>query len=265
MQLEEYSIRKHVEALQSHGVYVFTYGKLLEESGKTYKSIERALSRLKKDGHVVSPVKGFFVTVPVEYRTLGGPPVEWYLDELMSFLQEKYYVGLLSAAEIYGAAHHHPQEIQVICEKPRKPIHCGRTRVRFFVKREISENSTMRHKTKTGYVSVSNQQYTALDLIRYNSELGGLNSVVPVIAELYKVMSPTFLVQAAKNYELTVVQRLGFILESLGATAFSDRLNSWLLDQRPRLTKLRSDLPAEESEINHRWKLKVNEDLDLEP
>ncbi len=265
MKLEEYSIRKHIEALQAQGIYVFTYRKLLEESGKTYKSIERALSRLKKDGYIVSPVKGFFVTVPIEYRTLGGPPVEWYLDELMAFLSEKYYVGLFSAAEIFGATHHHPQEIQVVCERPRKPIHCGRTRVRFFVKRKIPDKSTMQHKTKTGYVQISNQQYTALDLIRYNSELGGLNGVVPVIAELIEVMSPIFLVHAAKHFELTVVQRLGYILDSLGATAFSDRLNFWLIDQRPRLTKLRSDKPSNKSEINHRWKLKLNEELDFEP
>jgi len=265
MQLETYSLRKHIEALQSSGVYAYTYKKLLEKSGKSYKSAERALSRLKKDGFIVSPVKGFFVTVPMEYRTLGAPPVEWYLHELMTYLEEKYYIGLLSAAEIYGATHHHPQEIQVVCERARKPIHCGRTRIRFFVKRKISENSTASRKTKTGFVQISNQQYTALDLIRYNSELGGLSSVAPVILELHKLITPASLVHAAENYELTVAQRLGFILESNGATALSDRLNSWLLEQRPRLTKLRTDSQAEGSEINQRWKLKVNEELDLEP
>lgn len=265
MYLREYSIRRHIEALQANGIYTFTYKKLLEKSNKTYKAAERALGRLKKDGYIISPVKGFFVTVPVEYRSLGGPPAEWYIDELMLYLGERYYVGLLSAAEIYGAAHHHPQEIQVISEKARKSIHCGRSRIRFFVKKEIQENSTIKHKTKTGYVLISNQQITALDLVRYNSELGGLSTIAPIIAELHKMMSSSLLLKAAQHYELTVVQRLGYILDEVGASALSDRLNKWLSERRPRLGKLRTDSPANDCKISQRWRLKINEKLDIEP
>jgi hypothetical protein len=55
---------------------------------------------------------------PLEYREAGGPPASWFIDDLMRFLGQPYYVGLLSAAAIHGAAHQQPMVFQgrvVIC------------------------------------------------------------------------------------------------------------------------------------------------------
>lgn len=39
----------------------------------------------------------------------------------MKFLGQPYYVGLLSAAALHGAAHHQPQEFQVVTNKQFRP------------------------------------------------------------------------------------------------------------------------------------------------
>ena len=41
--------------------------------------------------------------VPEEYRLWKAVPQEVYLDRMMQYLQRKYYVSLLSAAERHGA------------------------------------------------------------------------------------------------------------------------------------------------------------------
>jgi len=50
---------------------------------------------------------------------MGVIPVEFYIDELMKYLNKTYYVGLYSAAMFHGAAHQQPQEFYIISEKPK--------------------------------------------------------------------------------------------------------------------------------------------------
>jgi hypothetical protein len=50
-----------------------------------------------------------------------------------------FYTGLLSAAQFHGAAHHRPQEYQVMVAKSRRPIVCGAVRVAFVMRKNISE------------------------------------------------------------------------------------------------------------------------------
>jgi len=45
------------------------------------------------------PYRGFYVIVSPEYRSLGCRPAEQFIPDLMEYLGEVYYAGLLSAAE----------------------------------------------------------------------------------------------------------------------------------------------------------------------
>lgn len=237
----------------------------MDEIDTTEKAIERSLSRLRKKGRIVSPRKGFYVIVPPEYRAAGCVPAEWFIKDLMKFLNQDYYIGLLSAAELFGAAHHRPQELQVITASPQRPITCGRVRIRFFAKRHIQKTLTTSHKVRSGYPKISTPESTALDLVRYSFELGGLDSVAAVIAELSEEMKSSELLRAAESFELSVVQRLGFILEKIEQRKLSDPLSKWIANQRPRLVLLNTRKKGEQSQVDKKWSLKVNDVLELEP
>lgn len=253
-----------LEDLQARGRYSFSYPTLVLETGKSEKAVERALSRLRQHGAIANPRKGFYVIVPPEYRVSGCLPATWFIDDMMNFVGEPYYVGLLSAAELYGAAHHRPQEFQVVTERSHRGIECGRTRIRFFSKRYLSRTLTTKHKTRTGYMQVSTPEATALDLVRYAFELGGLSSVAIVVSELTEHLKPRELVRAAHGFELSIVQRLGFILDKLNKHKLSDPLSKWLLDQRPRVVSLRSNGSADAAAVDGRWRINVNEEIDIE-
>jgi predicted transcriptional regulator of viral defense system len=258
------SISQYIEGLQARGQYWFSYQTLIAETDKTEKSVERSLSRLRERGLIASPRKGFYVIVPPEYRVAGCVPANWFIDDLMKFINEQYYIGLLSAAELFGAAHHRPQELQVISKRTLRPLESGRIRIRFFTKRYIEETPTTSHKVRTGYMRISTPEATALDLVRYSFELGGLDSVAVVIAELSEIMKPRELVKAAKSFELSVVQRLGFILDKAERGSLSDPLSKWIIEQRPRLVLLSTERPGKQSQINERWRLKINDNIEVE-
>ncbi|WP_406630302.1 type IV toxin-antitoxin system AbiEi family antitoxin, partial [Ornithobacterium rhinotracheale] len=86
----------------------------------------------------------------------------------------------------------------------------------FPVKRFITEELWTLHKTQNGYVKVSTPEVTALDLLIYENEIGGLNRATEVIQELcaemdLKKMSNTLISQ----FPIASIQRLGYILSIL--------------------------------------------------
>ena len=54
-----------------------------------------------KKREIAMPYQGFYVIVPPGYRSLGCRPAEQFIPDLMNYLGEYYYVGLLSAAEYH--------------------------------------------------------------------------------------------------------------------------------------------------------------------
>jgi predicted transcriptional regulator of viral defense system len=62
--------------------------------------------------------RGFYVIIPPDYSKQGIIPPYLYIDDLMKSLDTPCYVGLLSAAALYGAAHQQPTVYTVITQSP---------------------------------------------------------------------------------------------------------------------------------------------------
>src|SRR5262245_58700523 len=110
---------RYVADLASRGRYHFTTEDARKALRVSVPAVRAALRRLKGHGELADPHRGFHVIVPPEYRRLGCLPPEQFVPQLMEHLGEPYYVALLSAAEIHGAAHHRPQCFQVMVARNR--------------------------------------------------------------------------------------------------------------------------------------------------
>lgn len=135
-----------------------------------------ALHRLARQGLVAHPAHGFYVIVPPEYRRLGCLPADQFIPALMEQLGLGYYVGLLSAAQYHGAAHHRPQEFQVVTGTKRRGIACGAARVVFVVRKRLADVPTQPFNTPRGTIRVSTVEATAVDLIGYPHHVGGFSA-----------------------------------------------------------------------------------------
>lgn len=263
--MDRWAIARYVDELPANGRYTFSRAELQQALQKSDAAIKLALNRLQKKGRVVSPRRGFYVVVPEEYKHIGAPPPAWFIDALMKDWQSEYYVGLLSAAEMYGAAHQRPQEFQVVCDRPHRVIDIARYRIRFFKKWNVKEVPVTNQKTPTGYMRVSSPEATALDLVRYYQDVGYYGNVVTVLAELSDRINSRSLVSAAKcGVELAVVQRLGYFLEMLGKDKLAQTLSNWLNTKSPRVTSLRADLATENAPLKERWSLYINEQVEAD-
>lgn len=257
-------VSEFVDQLQSSGRYWFRGEEVISAVERSDIAIEASLRRLKEKHRVVMPRRGFYVIVPAEYRNAGAPPAEWFIDALMAYQEQPYYVGLLSAAAFHGAAHQQPQVFQVMISIPIRPIVVGRVRIQFYKQQRIDQVPIQKIKTETGFMRVSTPEATALDLVKYPEAAGHLNNVATVLAELSEIMKPDRLCEAAVQARTPELQRLGYLLDQLKRKQLSDPLHELLLSQRRRPIYLRSDKKGRKRKHEPRWYIIPNEKVDID-
>jgi predicted transcriptional regulator of viral defense system len=253
-----------VDGYQASGRYTFTREDALGRLGISGEALKKAVQRLVAKRRLAVPRRGFFVIVPIEYRDAGAPPASWFIDPLMRFHGHPYYVGLLSAAALHGAAHQQPQEFQVVTDTQLRPAVAARARIRFFRKCRLERTPTTSLKTETGTMSVSTPEATALDLLRYLAP-GQLGDVATVLAALAERLDAQRLAAAAKaEGDLSTAQRLGYLLELVGAGGVAAGLAAWIAAEHARLVPLRADRSARRGQRDPRWRVIVNEKVEAE-
>lgn len=223
-------------------------------------ALQAAARRLVNRQRLIAPRRGFYVIVPLEYRSAGAPPPTWFISDLMAHAGHPYYVGLLTAAALHGAAQQQPQEFQVVTDVPMRSAEAGRAVIRFFTKRRLERTPAQSVKTETGSMRVSTPEATALDLVRYVGQAGQLNNVATVLRDLAEHLHADRLVEAARaDIELSCAQRVGFLLDRVGEARRGDALARWVREQKPRVVLLRPDRPSHGAVRDARWGVLVND------
>ena len=115
------SVKEYLFYLQTRGTYSFTLEGAFSIVDKSQTAIKREIARLSKERKVRSIRRGFYVIVPPEYAVRGTRPVDLFIDDLMNYLDRAYYISLLSAGQLHGAAH---QKCKYPMLRPRF-LHCA--------------------------------------------------------------------------------------------------------------------------------------------
>ncbi len=252
-----------VERLQSAGRYTFTRVEAESQMQRSFIATQTALRRLKQQCRVVSPRRGFYVTVPPEYRAAGSPPASWFIDDLMRYLGQPYYVGLLSAAAIHGAAHQQPMVFQVVTSRPTREMRAGKLAIRFSMSGLVETLPVIEQQTETGTMRVAAPETCAFDLVRYPEASGHLSNASTVLAELAERLDARKLVDVARLVRLPDVQRLGYLLDVVGQRAVAAPLAEWLATKQPRAVLLQPGEGAG-AEVDARWHVVPNVELEVE-
>ncbi|MHB8772653.1 MAG: type IV toxin-antitoxin system AbiEi family antitoxin domain-containing protein [Syntrophales bacterium] len=252
-----------VDSRQEQGLYFFTREEAIQSLQFTEEAFKKAAARLAKKNRILRIRSGFFVIIPLEYRSSGILPAEWFIADLMAYLEQPYYVGLLSAAALHGAAHQQPQQFQVVTTAPQREVRKKGLAIRFLFKTNFKATPVTQIKVQTGHIFVSSPEATALDLIRYARSIGGLDRVMTVLQELGEAMDAAKLSDAIKaDGSLVCGQRLGWLMEKSGYAALVKELAGFIADKNPPVTRLDPSLPGADSEKDARWRLLINTDVE---
>lgn len=256
------SVADYIRDLQARGQYHFTTLEAVKALGRSAAAARAALRRLKDKGLVADPYRGFHVIVPPEYQGLGCLPADQFIPDLMQHLREPYYVALLTAAAYHGAAHQRPQRFQVMVSHARRPISCGRVNVEFIARHDLVETPTVERNTPRGTLRIATPEVTALELIGYPDHGGGLSNVATVLVELVAEMPPRTLEVEARRAPMAWVQRLGYVLTTIGAHDCAAALDPVLADGSPFFVAMTPSVSMTGAVRDPRWRVAVNAEIE---
>jgi predicted transcriptional regulator of viral defense system len=256
-----------IEELQARGWIAFAIKDVMNAfPDKSENALIQSLSRLSQKGKIVPIYKGFYLIIPAEYTIRKIVPPVQFIDYLMEYIGKPYYVGLLSAAALHGAAHQQPQEFFVLTTSKQLATYKKGMKINYVIKSKIPSHFIEDKKTQTGYIKVSSPELTALDLIYYNLRVGGMNRVATVLSELVESMHIEKIVPDLINlFSTPTIQRLGYLFESvLEETEFANKLYSVSdsLNLKFFRQPLRTGMKSTGYVTDPRWKIIINTEIE---
>ncbi len=203
--------------LRASGKRHFTFKEIKQELGLSDSAARSGLYRLKKAIKVVSPVNGLYVIVPPEHQPYGCIPAEELVPIIMQHLKADYYVGLLSAAAFFGAAHQKPARFQVISNRRIKhSLEFGQVVIELVYKGSLDGLPTQDFVVSTGFLKVATPELIAIDLFKYPIRAAGISHIATVLSELVPSIDENRLVALAERLgEVCQLQRLGYVIEKI--------------------------------------------------
>ncbi|MBO8477714.1 MAG: hypothetical protein IAB80_02280 [Bacteroidetes bacterium] len=240
----------------------------VEEIRRTFPNyseqvIRNELFRLSSQGILYSAYRGFYIIIPPQYAAKRVIPPVYYIDQLMSYLKKPYYISLLSAAEILGAAHQRPQKFSVTTKYPKPSTSPSKNDTLVWTyRKEIPSDLLLSKNSETGVIHYSNVELTSIDIVQYEQHIGGFSRAATILEELADKMDFRGASQKLFCYtSVATIQRLGYILEEiLEQKTVADMLYTELLSytRRFRYVPLSTHRAEKAAEKNTRWKVNIN-------
>ncbi len=198
--------------------YSFSLEELQKKTSKSEISIKSDLSRLVGKKEILNLRKGFYLIIPPRYSKQGQVPIQLYIDKLFRYLNRNYYLGFYSAAKFHGASHQQSQRDYVMTEKPKlNSIRKNIFDIRFLTTAKWSNKNIIDKKSDAGIFKISSPALTAVDLIHYQTKLGGINRMLAILEELAEEINQDDIAELLTWYpHKSTLQRLGFLLEEVG-------------------------------------------------
>ena len=258
------TLQKWIKDRAIHGFPTFSIEDVRETGMYSSEQIlQNELYRLCSNKTIASVYRGFYVIIPVQYVLRGSVPATYYIDQLMAYLSKPYYVCMLSAAELLGAAHQRPQQFSVMTTFPKRRVISTRNVIIDWYYREgLPEDALITKNTETGTIRISNPLLTAADLVQYQQHVGGLSRIATILEELSEQINIKSQFASLASFVKKVTwQRLGYILEHVvEENELADELYEQIRNLPGSLMYMPLSTSAEDntSERNSRWKININ-------
>jgi predicted transcriptional regulator of viral defense system len=243
--------------------------------GVSQRNFAAAVTRLINKGRLANPRHGFFLILRPEDRIAGAPDPARWIDPLMKHQGLAYRVSLLRAAAFHGSSHQAAMVFQVIAPKQLRDLEIGRHRLQFLYQapQAFSRVNLVTRldqlKSDEGFAKVAGIELTLLDCARYFHDAGGISGVAQIAKDIGGKANARSLADAAQEYENSSVRRLGYLLDLANHSRQAKALEPFvkkakaLLPLNPAAKPLVASL-AEIRERNSRWKLVINEPLEID-
>jgi predicted transcriptional regulator of viral defense system len=253
-----------IKDLQSKYEYSLSVEEAVSTTGISKDNIRASIRRQVSQGKLKSVRQGFYIIIPPHHSPYGTLPLSLFVDKLMAYVDQSYYVGLYSAAKVYGASHQKVmQEFVMIVPPSIRDIDKGHIRINYSTVKNWPQANLKRHKSDAGGYMISSPSLTAIDLIKEHGNIGGISAVYTVLEELVEEVNVPDMEALMSWYPIiSNIQRMGCLLEMIGADkgiieCITNRLSNENL--------FHVDLSKTDDgtiEYNKKWKVRINKTIE---
>ncbi|MCC5918873.1 MAG: type IV toxin-antitoxin system AbiEi family antitoxin [Cryomorphaceae bacterium] len=254
-----------VENCLTYEQYAFTWDELKATIPKTDIALRHELMRLAEKKEILTLRQGFYLILPPRYKAFGKLPLELYVEKLFKFLDKPYYVAFFSAAAFHGASHQQVQQSYLMTKVPNlRNIKKGNIYLNISTSSNWPVKNIQQKKSDAGLFNISSPALTAIDLIHYQSKMGGLNRVLAILEELAESITPGDIKDLLQWYpHISSIQRLGFLFEELQ----TDKIllapfQVYLSEKKFFPVLLSPDKDKKPGKANNLWKIDKNIELE---
>ena len=264
------SILNWIRERETEGQYTFS----VKEAQSAFPSmssgiLQNELFRLSGHREITAVHKGFYVRIPARYRNWEFLPAYFYIDQLMEYLKKPYYISLLTAGALHGAAHQAPQRFCVFTTLPAaKTSERINPIIAWNYRRIIPESLLLKKQSETGEIRYSNAELTAVELVQYEQRIGGLSVAATVLSELLE--SCDFRHASENSFSVckaSAIQRLGYIVEKILKNESQGEViyHEWARTcKAPHFVLLSLRSSSEAKYRDERWKICVNAEVEVD-
>jgi predicted transcriptional regulator of viral defense system len=249
----------------SRGIGALTTAQVGEAFGIPVSQVPERMSAPKRRVEWIAPARGLWIPVAPEFRGWGGPPAAEFIGPLMAHLGvEDYYIGWLTAAAVFGAAHQAPQVTHVATSRLVRPRQVGRVQLVFHERSRIGALPTVERTGRSGRYRVSSPEVTAFDVASDITVAGGLDNVATVVVDLTEEtgLDDQTLTRLAPLFPAAAVRRVGWIIESHTSQRL-DVLAAQVAASSTAPARLHPAHPMTGS-LDARWRLRLNTTVNVE-
>lgn len=260
------NISEWVNNRELHGQMTFSLAEISSEfASMSPKGLKTEMARMVSRGRIQSVYRGFYVIVPVQYRLKGVIPPIYYIDELMQYLGRPYYVGLLSAAAMYGAGHQRAMQTQVVTIPPQLNVSGRNTLIDWNYRSTIPQDLLLTKNGEMGIIHYSSPELTAVDLIQFANHIGGYQRASTVLAELVESIDVKKIESMAPYTTIPTIQRMGYLLEYIvEEQEKADELFLILKSKKHWNTVLLNPQMPKIDAPSNRWHVNANTDIEID-
>ena len=253
-------VQEFIEGALANVKYSFTWSELTKYSPKSSDGLRNELARLISKKKVMSLRRGFYLIIPPQYQGFQNLPISLYIDHLFKTLNKPYYLSFYSAASYHGATHQAVQKDYVITMPPSmRNIGKGTIRIDFYSTTDWPQKNIIHKKSDTGYFNVSSPALTAIDLVHYQSKIGGLNRIFTVLEELSEEITAEEVRDLLSWYPHTsAIQRLGYLLQEAQADELAEIIETHLSQRTIYPVSLSTEKTKERGKLVKPFKVHVN-------
>ena len=227
----------------------------------TERDAKKIMSSLIGKKWVLPLKRGLYAIVPLNVGVKGSDSFVLHNFVIASHLVEPYYVGYWSALNHHGLSEQIPRTTFIATPKPKMPLtildsdYCFVTieKRKFFGSQEI--------EIEGWKVNISTPEKTIADCLDHPEHSGGIDEVAKAIYFNHEEIDIRKLYSfAEKMGNLTILKRLGYILEATGLLGgYKDIFANFSLSKGyPAL----DPISPRRGRHNSRWGLLVNLELD---